>query len=112
MGSRPVAKGSRVPVWPAFTPPNRRRARPSAALEENPAGLSSNSTPATFKPGRFMRSGSVLGVVGDGVVDQLGKTHATLDGSVVFEVQARDSTNGQAVGQFRAQKTGGTVQPM
>jgi CO/xanthine dehydrogenase Mo-binding subunit len=45
IGSMPVASGSRLPVWPAFSRRNMRRTRCTAALELRPRGLSSSSIP-------------------------------------------------------------------
>ena len=49
-GSSPLAKGSSVPVWPAFCAFRRRRAFCKALLLDKPTGLSSNKTPSIFKP--------------------------------------------------------------
>ena len=51
-GRSPVAKGSSVPVCPAFSASNRRFAACSAAFDVMPAGLSSSSTPSTRRRGR------------------------------------------------------------
>src|SRR5690348_8651132 len=53
MGSRPVARGSRVPPWPALAAWNRRRTAPTAWVEVMPAGLSRTSQPSTFSPRRL-----------------------------------------------------------
>src|SRR6478672_9578132 len=48
-GSRPVANGSRLPVWPPFSARNRCRTRCSAWLELSPRGLSSRRMPSSLR---------------------------------------------------------------
>src|SRR5690606_35594920 len=48
-GSTPLAKGSRLPVWPAFSALSSQRTFCSAALEVKPRGLSSRMMPLTLR---------------------------------------------------------------
>jgi hypothetical protein len=48
-GNKPVAKGSSVPVCPAFDALNKRLVICSALLEVIPMGLSSSRTPLMFR---------------------------------------------------------------
>src|SRR5690606_9506712 len=50
--SKPVAKGSSVPVWPALRASSARLARCRAWLLDKPSGLSSNRTPSSICPRR------------------------------------------------------------
>jgi len=50
-GNTPVAKGSSVPVWPAFSACSSHLAFCSALLLDRPRGLSSKSTPCTGRRG-------------------------------------------------------------
>src|SRR4249920_3816508 len=68
MGSSPVARGSRVPPWPAFAAWNTRRTAPTAWVEVMPTGLSRMTQPSTFSPRRlpaigFAFPGDVIAVV-------------------------------------------------
>src|SRR2546430_5011646 len=47
MTSKPLARGSSVPVWPARLAPRRRFALCNTAFELGPTGLSMSSTPLT-----------------------------------------------------------------
>ncbi len=47
IGSRPLASGSRLPVWPALRARNALRTRCRAAFELIPSGLSSRTMPST-----------------------------------------------------------------
>ena len=49
-GKTPVANGSRVPVWPTFTPPSSRLTAATTAAEVIPVGLSTTSTPFSALP--------------------------------------------------------------
>src|SRR5512139_626173 len=95
-GSRPVANGSRVPVWPALSDPRARLAMAMARVEVTPAGLSTRRTPSGPVPGATR----LLGLApargrrgrrgGDGLVDEARQARAALDGLVVGEVQLGD----------------------
>src|SRR5690349_24644499 len=61
-GRMPLASGSRVPPWPAFSASKRRRTIATARAELTPRGLSSTSQPWTGWP-RRLRATVVLGVV-------------------------------------------------
>src|SRR4029077_3222758 len=58
MGKSPEAKGSSVPVWPAFLALNRRFATATAWVEVMPTGLSRTSQPLTS---RFLGRGAGRG---------------------------------------------------
>src|SRR5215468_11299784 len=60
MGSSPVARGSRVPPWPALAAWNRRLTAPTAWVEVMPAGLSRTSQPSTFSPRRLAATALLL----------------------------------------------------
>src|ERR1051325_895333 len=47
MSNRPVAFGSRVPQWPTFLMPKRRRMRSTTSCEVRPAGLSTRMPPSS-----------------------------------------------------------------
>src|SRR5258706_6546038 len=111
-GRRPVAKGSSVPVWPAFAAARARRAMPSARVEVIPAGLSTSRTPeggAIMPIARLFgwrASCTPLGLDRSrlhGLVDEAAQAHATLDRLVIGEMQLRHGSGAQAVGQARAQ---------
>src|SRR3982074_3416531 len=89
IGKSPLASGSSVPVWPAFSAQNRRFACCNAALDDSPTGLSRSRTPSTRRHSsgavldeRMLGSARVLAIFGDGVVDQLGQAKPRLDGIV------------------------------
>jgi hypothetical protein len=50
MGRRPLASGSSVPAWPAFSASNRRLTSLTMRVEPAPAGLSSTSQPWIGSP--------------------------------------------------------------
>ena len=62
----PVAKGSRLPTWPALSAPSSRRTFCRAALDDSPRGLSSSRMPFTSP-----RAWAVIG--GHRAIDQLGE---------------------------------------
>src|SRR5579872_6646274 len=62
IGRMPLASGSRVPPWPAFSASKRRRTIATALAELTPTGLSSTSQPWTGWP-RRLRATVVLGAV-------------------------------------------------
>src|SRR5258708_322559 len=53
LGRMPLARGSRVPAWPAFWALNRRRIRLTAWVEPRSTGLSSTIQPETGSPLRL-----------------------------------------------------------
>src|SRR2546423_11410719 len=98
-GRSPVANGSSVPVWPPFSEASARLARARARVEVRPAGLSRRRTPS----GPALRARTLaaraprgLGWRCDGLVDQLRKAHAALDGLVELEMQLRHLARGEA----------------
>src|SRR6266545_7381493 len=115
MGKSPVARGSSVPVWPAFWARYRRFARCSAALDDRPRGLSRSRTPSIRRllltdGVAAVTSGRMFMVVGNGVVDQLRKAQTRLDRIVVGEVQLRDAVELEAVRELAAQISCGVLQ--
>src|SRR5258708_5901032 len=111
IGNSPVAKGSRVPVWPARSAWYSHLTRPSALVEDRPSGLSRRKTPVSGR--RAIAEalfGRMIGVVSHSLVDQAGKTHATLDGGIDFKMQSGYGADRQHVGDLRAQETGGALQ--
>src|SRR5690606_13489386 len=109
-GSRPVASGSRLPVWPAFSARYRWRTRCRAWFELSPRGLSSSRRPSSFLnfvrgrgdigsvyvaaagPGRAARGARGAGSVGrpgPQVAQQGVDAFASVDRVVVMEVQLR-----------------------
>ena len=59
-GSTPVASGSRVPVWPAFSARSNHLTFCKAWLLESPSGLSSSSTPCTGRRCTLVRGAAVM----------------------------------------------------
>src|SRR6185312_1295541 len=53
IGSTPVASGSSVPPWPAFSASSARRTAATARLEVMPNGLSRTSQPCSGTPRRL-----------------------------------------------------------
>src|SRR4051794_82686 len=68
MGRTPVAIGSSVPPWPAFSALSRRRARAITWVDVIPGGLSMTSQPWTGSPFRLRATapsagrGAILGL--------------------------------------------------
>src|ERR1700739_3262659 len=111
IGSMPVASGSRLPAWPAFSPAKSRRTRCSAPLEERPRGLSSSRIPlgmaraalriagARTPCGRAVgpvrsrlarRVGAVGGAIGgDRAVDETREARRALGALIEQELEAR-----------------------
>src|SRR5579863_2665256 len=94
IGSMPVASGSRLPAWPAFSPPRRRRTRCRAAFEERPCGLSSSRIPLGM--GGSAAAALAVGAVavpgaigGDRAVDETGETRGAFDTFVDHELEPR-----------------------
>src|SRR6266446_6425577 len=115
MGKSPVARGSSVPVWPAFWARYRRFAPCSAALDDRPRGLSRSRTPSIRRLLRAddvaaIMSGRVLMVFGNCVVDQLRQAQTRLDRIVVGEVQLRHAVQLEPVRELAAQISRGMLQ--
>src|SRR5690348_3218317 len=70
-GRMPLASGSRVPPWPAFSALKRRRTAATARAELTPTGLSSASQPWTGWP-RRLRVTVVLGTLVGGPMPGFG----------------------------------------
>src|SRR6516165_1226438 len=68
--NKPVAKGSRVPVWPVRARV-RRRSWPTSAKDEGPAGLSTRAAPTGLSARGGIR-GLRAGRLDEGVPDELG----------------------------------------
>src|SRR3954471_10341364 len=97
-GSRPVAKGSRVPVWPALRAASRRLARASAWVDENPGGLSSSRIPSGWAPVTSRLPGARLACRRGRLhrlVDEAREPNAALDRLVVGEMQLGDLADGE-----------------
>src|SRR5690606_39832955 len=115
-GSTPVASGSRVPVWPAFSARSSHLTFCKAWLLERPSGLSSSNTPCTGRRctrarGAAVMSLSVLfGARRDGLGDQGIHVGRALGGAVEHEMQRRHGVDVQALEQAVAQETGGRIQ--
>src|SRR6266849_4806754 len=105
MTSKPLARGSSVPVWPARFAPRRRFALCSTAFELGPTGLSISSTPLTGSCNVASMWALVGFLSGDRGVYQLRQPHAALDRSVVMEPQLRGDAQLQAPGELRAQES-------
>src|SRR5512133_204682 len=107
-GSKPVARGSSVPVCPAFSAVNRRRTFCSAVLELSSSGLSNSRTPSS---GRVTRLNcSVFFVTRNRLIDQLRKMRTALDGGVIHEMQLGRDAQLHGMRQLAAHKTGGAFQ--
>ena len=59
-GNTPVAKGSKVPVWPAFSARNNHLAFCKASLLEMERGLSNNNTPCTGRRCTLVRGAFIV----------------------------------------------------
>src|SRR6478735_9997370 len=91
-GSKPVASGSRLPVWPPFSARNRWRTRCRAWLDDRPCGLSSSRMPSSPRKtvrGRRGGAGSVGVVTGADVAQQVVDAFAAIHRLVVVEMQFR-----------------------
>src|SRR5688500_1606123 len=112
-GSRPVANGSSVPVWPALRAFSSRFARPRACVDENPGGLSSSRTPSGWGAGmlgaRLARARGLRRL--EGLVDQAGEADSALDGRIELEMQLGDLAGGEPVRELAAQESGRMRQP-
>src|SRR5688572_13606668 len=93
--SSPVAKGSSVPVWPAFTPPRARRTIATTSWELTPAGLSTSNTPSRFAVGIFAQ------LVGADLLQQRVDARGVGDAVVIAEIEFRCDTQPQRAPQFR-----------
>src|SRR5882762_10569488 len=105
MTSRPLARGSSVPVWPARVAPRRRFARCSTAFELGPTGLSISRTPLTGACVSSMDRISIRFLAGLRGVDQLREAHAPLDRNVVLEADRRSDSEAQALSELDPQES-------
>src|SRR5690242_7351173 len=63
IGRSPVARGLRVPPWPALAASKMRRTAATPWVDVMPAGLSSATHPSTFWPRRL----ALIGIVPAGI---------------------------------------------
>src|SRR5687767_7166967 len=108
-GSIPVASGSKLPAWPAFSAANKRLTRCRARFDDSPKGLSSSSSPKTSRVGE--RASATFASVGVAtaaaarVVDQLAELHGAFGARVVPEAQIRCAPQLQRLRNARAEES-------
>src|SRR5688572_24921828 len=120
MGSTPVASGSRLPVWPAFSRPNTRRTRCTAALELSPRGLSSSRIPcgkceSPEKSECGTRGGAPVSLIVArlvGSVDQRGEVRRAVKGVIGDELQPRCMPQAGAPADLATQESRGRGQSL
>src|SRR5689334_18428976 len=121
MGRMPVARGSRVPAWPAFCASKMRFTTLTAWVEVMSAGLSRISQPSTFWP--FLRRIVAVLVIrvfliiafrdvagDDGIVQQTLDLARLLEGLVFLEADLRGELQLHDPHQLAPEIAGGAVQ--
>src|SRR5713101_2495962 len=106
MTSKPLARGSSVPVWPARLAPRRRFDLCNTAFELGPTGLSTSSTPVTASCSASPPDIGLFGLLaGERSIDQLRQVHAALYRNVVLEAYFRGDAESEALSELGSQES-------
>src|SRR6185312_9222051 len=121
-GSTPVASGSSVPPWPAFSASSARRTAATARLEVMPKGLSRTSQPCSGTPRRLraiavglirrLRLGRRQIALDLGPMQQLVDAAGVVEGGVESEGESRREAQRHLARELPAQISGAARQPV
>src|SRR5260370_12417724 len=112
MGSRPVARGSRVPPWPALAASKKRRTAATAEVEVIPACLSRMSQPSTFWPRRLRAIVAVFLQIANhgGILQQTFDAPDIVEGEIGGKSDRRRHPQFDRAGKPRAEESAGAIQ--